>query len=114
MSTAVFVPAEEVRPVGVKSGRALYYFGEWHSAARGPQGFLNESGAGSQIRPHFHHENQFQVFFGSRGATFQRRAIPRLLLHYSEAGTAYGPISSGDETLNFFTLRQNGNEFTGY
>ena len=56
-------------------------------------------------RAHFHEVDQFQVFFGGAGATYQRHEVPWAMLHYADAYTTYGPFQAGGSTLRFFTLR---------
>jgi hypothetical protein len=54
---------------------------------------------------HFHPVDQFQVFFPSPGAWYQRSQISTILLHYADAYTTYGPFGTSDHGFSFFTLR---------
>ena len=71
----------------------------------GPQAYLAGVPLGQKVASHFHPVDQFQVFFGSDGAYFERHAINRLHVQYADAYTPYGPFGAGDTELRFFTLR---------
>lgn len=69
-----------------------------------PNCFLVEQEPNSEIAPHFHQANQFQVFVAGAG-TLGKHAIAPLTVYYTNAHTPYGPIRSGDAGLHYFTLR---------
>jgi hypothetical protein len=59
--------------------------------------------------------NQFQLFYPSSGAWYQRRPLDEaMVLHYSDAYTTYGPFGTGSEPLRFFTLRSSASTLTGF
>ena len=80
-----------------------------------PQGFEVTVFPGEDIYPHYHTENQFQLFFPTAGATYARKPIDHVAVHYAEAYTVYGPIeAASEESLHFMTLRAHVNHFTGF
>jgi hypothetical protein len=83
-----------------------FYYGLEGPPKPGPQAYLVELASDIHVAAHFHDTNQFQVFYGSPGATFQRHEIESLVVHYADAYTVYGPFAAGGEPLRFFTLRQ--------
>ena len=91
-----------------------YFFGAPGVAERGPQAFRVSREPHRESRAHFHHVDQFQVFFGASDTVFQRHETGPLLIHYSDSDTLYGPFSSGDEPFVFMTLRPHGNNFKGF
>src|SRR5258707_123577 len=90
------------------------FFGVNNELGPGPQGFLVEMTPHRLGRAHYHPVNQFQVFFGSPGATYQKRPVPAAMVHYSDAFTPYGPFAAGEEGLSFFTLRAQANQRIHY
>jgi hypothetical protein len=60
---------------------------------------------GAPIKAHFHPVDQFQIAVGGTG-----RIGPEPIdlgdVHYSDAYTSYGPITPGDEGLDFISLRR--------
>jgi hypothetical protein len=82
------------------------FFGRSTDAQFGPEAFLVEQPPDITIGAHFHDVDQFQVFFSSPGATYQREPISTVTLHYADAYSTYGPFASGPtDELHFFTLR---------
>jgi hypothetical protein len=72
----------------------------------GPQGYLARVAPTHDVGSHFHKVDQFQVMFGAPGAFYQRSQIPRVLVHYADAYSVYGPFGAGpEEEFFFFTLR---------
>jgi hypothetical protein len=69
-----------------------------------PQAFLVEQDPDSVILPHFHEENEFQVFIEGDGA-IGRQALRPVAVHYAGRHTGYGPITSGSRGLWYFSLR---------
>lgn len=85
-----------------------YYF-EPDATAGGPEAYLVELAPNMTTGTHFHEVDQWQVFFPSDGASYQRQDIDSIMLHYTDAFTPYGPFSSGGrDSLQFFTLRAKG------
>ena len=66
--------------------------------------FLVEQSAGSIVASHFHESNQFQVVVAGSGM-LGTHAVQPIAVHYSNAYSAYGPITAGDEGLQYLTLR---------
>ena len=69
-----------------------------------PMAFLVEQPAGSVVASHFHEANQFQLVVAGSG-TLGTHAVQPIAVHYSNAYSAYGPITAGDEGLQYLTLR---------
>lgn len=69
-----------------------------------PMAFLVEQPPGSVVQSHFHAADQFQVVVAG-GGHLGRHAVRPVTVHYTNAHTAYGPITAGDEGLHYFTLR---------
>jgi hypothetical protein len=70
-----------------------------------PQAFKVEKLGTSVSLPHFHVQNQYQVFVSGRG-TFGPHAVQPFSVHYASRYTGYGPIKSGREGIAWLTLRQ--------
>ncbi len=85
---------------GVTYWRTDYF----NTAGESPQAFIVEKSPGDVSRPHFHRENEFQVFVRGDGQ-FGRHAVQAYAVHYSGAYTGYGPIVPGERGLAYFTLR---------
>lgn len=79
---------------------------EADSAAPGwnPQAFLVEQDPDSEILPHFHEEDEFQVVVEGEGR-FGRHEVTPVTVHYAGRRTGYGPILSGPQGLWYFSLR---------
>jgi hypothetical protein len=69
-----------------------------------PMAYLVEQEPKSEIHAHFHRSDQFQLFVGGDG-TIGKRPINGFALHYAGAFTTYGPINSGQNGVNYLTLR---------
>ncbi len=69
-----------------------------------PQAFLVEQDADSEILPHYHEENEFQVVVNG-GGSFGRHEVAPVTVHYAGRHTGYGPIRSGPGGLWYFSLR---------
>lgn len=54
--------------------------------------------------PHFHQANQFQVFIDGDGMVGKHR-VGGVTVHYAQAYSPYGPLSSGERGLSYFVLR---------
>ena len=69
-----------------------------------PMAFLVEQPAGSVVATHFHEANQFQIVVAGDG-TLGSHPVKPVAVHYSNAFSAYGPITAGTAGLHYFTLR---------
>ena len=69
-----------------------------------PMAFLVEQPAGSVVASHFHEANQFQLVVAGSGS-LGTHALQPIAVHYSNAFSAYGPITAGEEGLQYLTLR---------
>jgi hypothetical protein len=57
-----------------------------------------------EFMPHFHRQNQFQVFVDGSG-TLGRQTLAPVVVHYAGAFTGYGPLVAGPQGITYFTLR---------
>jgi hypothetical protein len=99
------------------SGETRYihdYYGGSAGPVPDPQGFLVEMPAQNTGRAHFHGVDQFQVFFGSPGAVYQRHPMSPVMVHYSDAFSVYGPFNTEAHPIEFFTLRAKSDNITAY
>jgi hypothetical protein len=69
-----------------------------------PMAFLVEQPPESVVQAHFHEANQFQIVVAG-GGKLGTHAVQPIAVHYSNAYSAYGPITAGPEGLHYFTLR---------
>lgn len=69
-----------------------------------PMAFLVEQPAGSVVQAHFHEANQFQIVVAGSGS-LGKHALQPIAVHYSNAYSAYGPITAGPDGLHYLTLR---------
>lgn len=69
-----------------------------------PMAFLVEQPAGSVVQAHFHEANQFQLVVAGSGS-LGKHALRPVAVHYSNAYSAYGPITAGEAGLHYLTLR---------
>jgi len=107
---ATFVRHADTLPrvVPVEDGEVRHlrhFFGDPGQLQPGPQGFMVGLPPHAVGRAHFHEVDQFQVFFPARGATYQRHPVDRVMVHYADGYTTYGPFAAGEAPLEFFTLR---------
>ena len=65
---------------------------------------LIEQPAGFEFMPHFHRQNQFQVFVDGSGS-IGAHALAPVVVHYAGAHTGYGPLVAGPEGIQYFTMR---------
>jgi hypothetical protein len=102
-------------PNGMEYATLREFFGRSDELLPGPQGFLVEVvPPHTSVGAHFHSTDQFQVFFPSEGAWYQRHPIDDVLVHYTDAYTTYGPFGSGAIPMCFYTLRPVASTVTGY
>lgn len=69
-----------------------------------PQAFLVEQDPDSEILPHYHEEDEFQVVVEGDGS-FGRHTVRPVTVHFAGSHTGYGPIRSGARGLWYFSLR---------
>lgn len=86
----------------------VFYKGEWmengEDSLYSPTVFLAEQPPNCELAPHFHRQNQFQLFVEGKGF-LGKECIGPVTVHYAGAYTGYGPILSGDAWLKYFTIR---------
>ena len=70
-----------------------------------PMAYIVSQAPGSQLRPHFHQADQFQVFIAGSGR-IGTHAVQPLTVHFAAAHSPYGPIVAGSEGLQYLTLRR--------
>ena len=59
---------------------------------------------GSQILPHFHAIDQFQVFVDGSGR-LGHHAVEPIAIHYTNSYTGYGPIVAGENGFSYYVMR---------
>lgn len=85
-----------------------YFKAEWMES--GTDAFLSptvaliEQPPNSVLVPHFHRQNQFQLFVDGSGS-IGPSALSPLTIHYAGAYTGYGPVVAGPEGIKYFTMR---------
>ncbi|MDV6271348.1 hypothetical protein [Rhodococcus globerulus] len=90
------------------------FFGDRKHEGPGPQIYMNAVDPGVKLAAHFHRIDQFQVFFGGDESIFQRRPIPSVFLHYTDAYSSYGPFAASAETsLLYATIRARSDNYGG-
>ncbi len=90
------------------------FFGTRTYSGPGPQVYMNNVDPGVTLSAHFHRIDQFQVFFGSEGARFQRKPIPSVFVHYADAFATYGPFSAAPGAcLLYATIRAHSDNYGG-
>lgn len=94
------------RPLTLPSG--IFHKSEWMESGEAPglapTVFLAEQPPDCELQPHFHRQNQFQLFVDGTGRIGPQQIRP-VTVHYAGAYTGYGPIFSGPEGLKYFTIR---------
>lgn len=70
----------------------------------GPQAFLVHQAANWTLPLHFHMHYQMQVVVGG-GGTLGPHDLKPGVVHYASPQAAYGPLISGPDGLEYFTLR---------
>jgi hypothetical protein len=102
-STSEQTRRSRVYPTGAVGAKS-----EWMMTGEDPKFsptvFLYEQPPNQTLAPHFHHNNEFQIFIEGEGKLGARKVTP-VTVHYAGAYTAYGPIVAGPEGLKYFTLR---------
>jgi hypothetical protein len=85
-----------------------YFKAEWMESgadsALSPTVALIEQPPNSVLVPHFHRQNQFQLFVDGSGSIGASPLSP-LSIHYAGAYTGYGPLVAGPEGIKYFTMR---------
>ena len=69
-----------------------------------PMAYLVSQPAGTTIAPHFHQNDQFQLFIDGTGH-IGRHPLAPVTAHFAAAFTAYGPIVAGETAIEYVTLR---------
>ena len=69
-----------------------------------PMAFLVEKEPGAVVRPHFHQADQYQVIVQG-GGKFGVHDVSGVIVHYTDAYSAYGPIVAAEDGIAWFTLR---------
>jgi hypothetical protein len=94
------------RPIQVLD--STFYKGEWMETGEDPRlsptVFLAEQPPDYSLATHFHRQNQFQLFVAG-SATLGREQVAPVTVHYAGAFTGYGPLLSGPQGLQYFTVR---------
>jgi len=100
--------AQQTRHHRILDNGFSFHRSEWMDGGRdpalSPTIFLVEQPPHSVLHPHFHTQNQFQVFKEGSG-TLGRHSVGPGSVHYAGAHTGYGPLAAGPEGLSYFTLR---------
>lgn len=86
----------------------VFHKGEWMESGDDPMlsptVALIEQPPYFEFMPHFHRQNQFQVFVDGSG-TLGRQTLAPVVVHYAGAFTGYGPLVAGPQGITYFTLR---------
>ena len=94
------------RPIPVMG--ETFFKGEWMEAGDdpvlSPTVFLIEQPPNVTLAPHFHRQNQFQLFVEGSGL-IGRHPLRAVTVHYAGAYTGYGPLISGERGIKYFTIR---------
>lgn len=97
-------PHRYVRDTENFKGFLVPFLGSPSDAETAPQAYLVEQQPNWILKPHFHVQQQFQLF--SAGSGFLgRHPIEPLTVHYAAPETGYGPITAGPTGLSYFSLR---------
>jgi hypothetical protein len=81
------------------------FFGEPMTLSEGPEAFLVEMcDPHSQLPPHFHDVDQFQIVAEGEGR-LGRHPLHPMSCHYADGFTPYGPIIADERGLSYFTIR---------
>lgn len=85
-----------------------FFKAEWMESGENPQlsptVSLIEQPPNSTLVPHFHRQNQFQLFVEGAG-TIGQTSLEPVVVHYAGAYTGYGPLVSGAKGIKYFTMR---------
>lgn len=85
-----------------------FHKAEWMESGQdpvlSPTVFLIEQPPGFEFMPHFHRNNEFQIFVGGSGS-IGAHALTPVVVHYAGAYTGYGPLVAGPLGIQYFTLR---------
>ena len=94
------------RPIQVIE--ATFFKSEWMECGDdpglSPTAFLVEQPPNYPLLPHFHRQNQFQLFVDGSGS-IGREELGAVTVHYAGAYTGYGPLVSGPDGIKYFTIR---------
>lgn len=73
-------------------------------AAIYPMAYLVQQSPDSEIQPHYHQADQFQLFLGGSGR-IGTHSLAGMTIHYAGSLSPYGPIVSGAGGLQYLTFR---------
>ena len=94
------------RPIDVRGD--CYYKSEWMESGDdpvlSPTVFLVEQPPNATLVPHFHRQNQFQLFIDG-GGLLGKHAVETVTVHYAGAYTGYGPLVADGRGIKYFTIR---------
>lgn len=103
-SAAAATRRRHLLPNGTAYWKSAFIAPDRDAPGQRPTGFLVEQEGPSEILPHFHQANQFQVFVDGTGFLGKHEIAP-VTVHYTNAHSPYGPILSGETGLHYYTLR---------
>jgi hypothetical protein len=85
-----------------------FYRADWMEAGAdpilSPTVFMVEQPPLAELFPHFHIQNQFQLFVEGAGR-IGRHKFDAVTVHYASAFTGYGPLTAGPTGLKYLTIR---------
>ncbi|PNG48780.1 MULTISPECIES: hypothetical protein [unclassified Variovorax] len=91
-----------------ETGDLPYHKSEWMESGAdptlSPTIFLIEQPPNTVVEPHFHRQNQFQLFVGGGGRIGQE-TLQAVTVHYAGAYTGYGPLVAGENGIQYLTIR---------
>jgi hypothetical protein len=98
----------ERRRRAIAVGDETFHKAEWMESGDdpglSPTVFLVEQPPNTTLAPHFHRQNQFQLFVEGAGS-IGRHPLRSLTVHYAGAYTGYGPLVAGESGIKYFTIR---------
>lgn len=91
---------------GIEHWGAEYFGNRWPSgvSANEPQALVAELTPNENVPAHYHGVEQFQIFTEGNGR-MGRNVLQPITIQYKDNHTAYGPVISGDQGLNFYAMR---------
>ena len=91
---------------GIEHWGAEYFGTRWPSGIAGtePQALVAELTPNEHVPAHYHGVEQFQIFTEGNGK-MGRNVLQPVTIQYKDNHTAYGPVISGDQGLNFYAMR---------
>ena len=91
---------------GTEHWGAEYFGTRWPSGipTNEPQALVAELIPHENVPAHYHGVEQFQIFTEGNGK-MGRNLLQPITIQYKDNHTAYGPVISGDQGLNFYAMR---------